>query len=199
MKSGRVDTYIENAAPFARPILTHLRSLVHRACPDVQETVKWSMPHFEYKGILCGMAAFKRHCAFGFWKASLLDVGVKPGEGMGQFGRITTLADLPADKTIIRLVKEAVALNEKGVKAPKGKPAAKAPARTPADLLAALKKNRKALVAFEAFSPSHRREYIEWITEARTDQTRQRRLETAVKWMAEGKGRNWKYESEVRD
>jgi uncharacterized protein YdeI (YjbR/CyaY-like superfamily) len=139
------------------------------------------------------MAAFKQHCAFGFWKASLLNVEGKPAEAMGQFGRITSLADLPGDKTLMRLVKEAAALNADRVKAPTRKTAPRAPAPPPPDLLAALKKNRKALVTFEGFSLSHRREYIEWITEARTDETRQRRLDTAVAWMAEGKGRNWKY------
>ncbi len=195
-RDSRIDAYIGNAAPFARPILTHLRKVVHAGCPDVEETIKWGSPHFDYKGVMCGMAAFKEHCAFGFWKGSLLKgLGSKSTEAMGQFGRITSVDDLPDERALIRLVKQAAALNDGGVKAPLRKNPPKAPVRTPPDLLAALKKNRRALAAFEAFPPSHRREYIEWITEAKRDETRRRRLETAVSWMAEGKPRNWKYAS----
>jgi uncharacterized protein YdeI (YjbR/CyaY-like superfamily) len=172
-----------------------LRKIVHAACPGVTETMKWSFPHFEYKGILCSMAAFTRHCSLNFWKGALLGIdGNKASEAMGQFGRIASREDLPSDRTLINLVKQAAALNEQGVKAPREKTTAKPAARPPADLLSALKKNRKALATFEAFSPSHRREYIEWITEAKSDATRQRRLQTTIEWLSEGKGRNWKYE-----
>lgn len=195
-RDSRIDAYIDNAAPFARPILTHLRKVVHAGCPDVEETIKWGSPHFDYKGVMCGMSAFKEHCAFGFWKGSLLKgLGSKSTEAMGQFGRIRTVDDLPDEKALVRLVKQAAALNDSGIKAPLRKNPPKAPVKTPPDLLAALKKNRRALAAFEAFPPSHRREYIEWITEAKRDETRRRRLETAVSWMAEGKPRNWKYAS----
>jgi uncharacterized protein YdeI (YjbR/CyaY-like superfamily) len=196
-KDPRVDAYIERSAPFARPILAHIRKVVHAGCPDVEEAMKWSAPHFMYKGMLCGMASFKEHCAFGFWKASLVkDSGNgATADGMGQFGRITSLADLPPAKKLEGLVRKAAALNDEGVKAPPRRKTAPRPAlRTPPDLQKALGANRKALAAFQAFSPSHRREYIEWITDAKGQETRQRRLAAALEWIAEGKSRNWKYE-----
>ena len=191
----RVDAYIKNAAPFARPILTHLRRVVHASCPDVQETMKWSFPHFDYKGIFCSMAAFKEHAAFNFWKGQLLSeklpqVGEK---AMGQFGRITSLADLPNAKTLTRLIKTAAKLNDDGVKVQRMPTGTRAPLPPPAELIAALKKNKKAQTTYEAFPPGQKREYIEWIAEAKQDATRAKRLTTAVEWMAEGKPRNWKY------
>ena len=195
-KDPRVDAYIEKAQPFARPILARIRKAVHAACPDAVETVKWSMPAFEYKGPLVGMAAFKAHCTLGFWKASLMTSVPqdKRGQAMGHFGRFESLDDVPSEAALVRMIKEAAALNDAGVKAERKKAAPKPPPKVPAYLLAALKKNRKAIAAWAAFPPSHQREYIEWITEARTDETRTRRLETAVGWIAAGKGRNWKYE-----
>ena len=189
-KDPRIDAYIAKAAPFARPILIHLRKLVHAGCPEVEESVKWSNPSFAHKGIMCGMAAFKEHCAFGFWKHALVVGGDGDRAAMGSFGRITSLDDLPPDKTIIGYVKKAAELNASGVKPPR---APKAPIRVPADVTGALRKNARARRHFEGFSPSHRREYLEWITEAKTDATRQKRLATAIAWIAEGKGRNWKY------
>ncbi len=193
-RDPRIDAYIEQAQPFAKPILRHVRKLVHQAVPGVDETVKWSFPHFQYKGMLCSIAAFKAHCAMGFWNQSVLDEDEKQRTAMGQFGRITSIDDLPADRTFVALVKKAAALNEAGVK-PKRVVRAPKPVLEPPDyLLDALKRNRKAQSAFDAFPPSHRREYIEWLTEAKTDATRQRRLDAALGWIAEGKGRNWKYE-----
>jgi uncharacterized protein YdeI (YjbR/CyaY-like superfamily) len=193
-RDPRVDAYIEKAQPFARPILRQIRKAVHAGCPEVLETIKWSVPAFEYKGPLCGMAAFKAHCVFGFWKSALLE-GVPGTENpMDQFGRLTSLEDLPSEKTLIGLVKQAVKLNDAGIKLSREKKPPKPPAKVPADLAAALKKNSKARAAFDAFSPSHRREYVEWITDAKQEATRQRRLDTAIQWIAEGKGRNWKYE-----
>lgn len=198
-KDPRVDEYIERSAPFARPILKHLRRLMHTGCPQVEETIKWGFPHFEYKGILSQMSAFKQHCAFGFWKGKLLArpgrAGLKPDDSaMGQFGRITDRSDLPSDRTLIALIKRAVALNEEGVQLP-------APARAtgerkldvPAYFMAALRGNPRALKTFKGFSFSCRKEYVEWVTEAKGEETRRRRLETAIEWMAEGKVRNWKY------
>jgi uncharacterized protein YdeI (YjbR/CyaY-like superfamily) len=191
-KDPRIDAYIAKAPAFAKPILAHLRQLVHRGCPDVVETIKWSCPHFDYKGMMCGMAAFKSHCSFGFWNGAL-DVPEKQG-AMGNFGPLKLLADLPKDSRIVRWVKEAAALNEAGVKRrPLRRTKPRRNIAMPRDLSAALKRNAKARATFEAFSPSHRREYLEWITEAKTDETRQRRLATALEWMAEGKSRNWKY------
>ena len=197
----RVDAYIAKSAAFAQPILSHLRKLVHKGCPGVTETVKWGMPFFEYGGeIVCNMAGFKEHCSFGFWKASLLKdpegaLNIKDKNSMGHFDRIGSLKDLPADKIIVALVKEAALLNEQGIK--KASPAKKAPKAAlpePAELTAALKKNKKARIAFDAFPPSHRREYIEWIAEAKTEATRGKRIATTVEWLLEGKSRNWKYQ-----
>lgn len=194
----RIDAYIEKSADFAKPILEHIRRLVHKACPDVEETWKWSFPHFDYKGMLCSMAAFKQHATFGFWKQSLLEQSAFPAEktAMGSFGRITSKKDLPSDKVIIGLIQQAMELNEKGIKAAKPRPtaAAKTELPVPDDLVAALSKNKKARSQFDKFSYSHRKEYIQWITEAKTEPTRNKRLATTLEWLAEGKSRNWKYE-----
>jgi uncharacterized protein YdeI (YjbR/CyaY-like superfamily) len=195
-KDPRVDAYIARSADFAKPILTHIRQVVHSACPEVEETLKWSSPHFMYKGMMCGMSAFKEHCAFGFWKGSLIvgKNGGKVEDAMGQFGRITKISELPSKKVLAGYVKRAMELNEAGVKSPSY--AQRKPRKAlavPGDLLARLKKNKKALATFEAFRPSHRYEYIEWITEAKGEETRKRRLETAIEWISEGKPRNWKY------
>jgi uncharacterized protein YdeI (YjbR/CyaY-like superfamily) len=195
-RDPRVDAYIAKSADFARPILTTIRDTVHAACPDVVEEIKWSFPHFTYKGMLCSMASFKQHCAFGFWKGSLVVGGsAKEADAMGQFGRLAKVSDLPPKKTLVRYVKKAMELNDQGIKVEK-----RPPRRTtvdtapPADLAAALKKNTKANASFNALPPSHRREYIEWITEAKGAETRARRLAQSLEWMAEGKSRNWKYE-----
>ncbi len=198
----RIDAYIDNARPFAIPILRKLRKWVHAGCPEVVETLKWSCPSFEYKGILCGMAAFKADCTFGFWKHDLLG-----GEGagltkveesaMGQFGRITNLAQLPKERAMIGLVRKAAALNEAGIRAPARKrAAANRPRRlqVPTYFAKALEANRKAKETFSGFSYSHRKEYVEWIVEAKQEATRERRMKQALAWLAEGKSRNWKYE-----
>ena len=192
----RIDAYIAKSNEFARPILEHLREVVHGACPEVEETMKWSFPHFMYKGMLCGMASFKAHCAFGFWKAELLVAAAdaKTQEAMGQFGRITSVADLPSKKVLAGYVKQAMKLNDDGVKAPaRAKPATPRPLTVPDYLLAALAARPPALEHFEAFSTSGKREYVDWLEEAKAEATRLRRLEQAVEWIAEGKARNWKY------
>jgi len=194
-RDPRVDDYIRKAAPFAQPILTDIRQTVHASCPDVEEAMKWSFPHFLYKGMLCSMAAFKQHAAFGFWKGSLVTGSGKGPDAMGQFGRITKRSDLPSSKVLAGFVKKAAKLNDAGVKvAREPKRTTAKPVKTPADLAAALKKAPNAKAGFDALSPSHKREYVEWITEARTEDTRARRLAQAIEWMAEGKSRNWKYE-----
>jgi hypothetical protein len=197
-KDKRIDAYIAKSSEFAQPILTYLREVVHEGCPEVQETIKWGMPHFEHKGIMCGMASFKEHCAFGFWKGSLIidPKEIKSVDAMGQFGRITSLKDLPAKKILVGYVKKAAELNEAGIKNP-----ARVKQRTetkelsvPDYFIAAIKKNKKALATFDGFPYSKKKDYVEWVTEAKTDETRDRRMKTAVEWMAEGKARHWKYE-----
>ncbi|MDN3669047.1 YdeI/OmpD-associated family protein [Echinicola jeungdonensis] len=194
----RIDEYIGKSASFAQPLLVHMRSLVHQACPEVKETIKWGMPHFMYKDeILCSMAAFKAHCAFVFWKATLMkDPALQEnalGEtAMGHLGRITALADLPSDEEMVSYLHEAMELNEKGAKPPK-KLAQKKDLQLPEDLREALSANAKAFESFENFSYTHQKEYIDWISEAKTKSTRQKRLKTAIDYMEEGKPKNWKY------
>lgn len=213
----RIDAYIARAAPFAQPILNHLRAVVHAACPQVEETIKWGMPSFVYGGkILCGMGAFKQHATFGFWQGASV-VGASPErsrEAMGQFGRLTQVGDLPGKRELSKLLKQAMALIDAGGKKTSGRTASeKAPAdRTstsdvpasktrvpkppvviPDDLAAAFKKNAKARATYAAFSVSQQREYVEWIESAKLEQTRGGRVAQAVEWMADGKIRNWKY------
>ena len=172
-KDPKIDVYIAKSADFAKPILTHIRSFVHAVCPDVEETLKWGFPHFMHKGILCSMASFKQHCAF---------------------GRITSLSDLPKDEVLIGYIKEAVRLNDADIKVPaRTKPKARKDLVIPDDLTSALKQNQKAMATFESFTYSHKKEYVDWITEAKGEETRKRRLATAIQWMAGGKPRNWKY------
>lgn len=199
-RSPQVDAYIAKAAPFAQPILEKIRDAFHAAHPEIEEVMKWSIPHFQYKGIVGSMAAFKYHVSWGFWKASLMP---DPKGILSPVGDRTSMAgvklasekELPPKKVMVEYVRAAIRLNEEGVKverAPSTRSAA--PIEVPDDLAAALKKDKKAKAAFEAFSPSHKREYIEWITEARQEATRQKRLATTLEWLAEGKSRNWKYE-----
>ena len=194
-RDPKVDAYIARQADFARPILEYVREAVHEACPDVEETIKWGMPSFMHAGgILCGMAAFKQHASFGYWKHALVVGEGEERTGMGSYGKLASVKDLPPRRTLLAHVRKAAKLNEEGVKAPAARKAApKPPPEAPADLLAALGKNAKARAVFEQFPPSHRREYIEWIVEAKREETRSRRVAQAVEWMAEGKQRNWKY------
>ena len=196
-RDPRIDAYIERAAPFARPILAHARALVHQACPQVEETIKWGMPTFVHAGgILCGMAAFKQHASFGFWKHALVVGEGEPRDGMGSYGKMLSLDDFPAKKIVLAHIRKAMKLNEDGVKMPAARKAAsKLPPEMPEDLVAALNKDKAAKATFDAFPPSCRREYIEWIVEAKREDTRVKRLAQAVEWMAEGKRRNWKYEN----
>jgi uncharacterized protein YdeI (YjbR/CyaY-like superfamily) len=198
-KDPRVDAYIAKSADFAKPILTHIRELIHQGCPDVEETMKWSMPFFMYKGMFCHMAAFKAHCSLGFWKSKLVvgkesSASNQDNDGMGQFGRISSLADLPGDKKMLAYIKEAKRLNDEGIQKP-SKPRPKGPRELtiPAELTAALKKNRKASATFEAFSYSHKKEYVDWIAEAKREETKSQRVATTMAWLIEGKSRHWKY------
>ena len=191
----RIDAYIDSSPEFAQPILTHLRAAIHASCPDVAETMKWSRPHFEYHGLLCGMSAFKAHCGFGFWKGALMFPGMDEREAMGHFGRITSVKDLPSKKDLAAYIKKAMKLNEEGVTAPaRAKPAVPRPLNVPAYFQAALEANEAGLEKFNAGSTSFKREYVDWLEEAKTEATRERRMAQALEWIAEGKGRNWKYE-----
>ncbi|MGH7669497.1 MAG: YdeI/OmpD-associated family protein [Gemmatimonadaceae bacterium] len=198
-KDPRVDIYIANAADFAQPILTHLRKLVHAAVPEVEETIKWGCPHYYYHGNVCAMASFKTHASFGFWKNSLVVPANKrpaDSDAHGSFGRLQSLKDLPSAKELTAYIKKAAALNVAGVKAPqfanrKPRPALKAPPY----LTAAIRKNARAAATWQSLPPSQKREYIDWVTGAKTDATRERRLATTVEWLAEGKRYNWKYTS----
>jgi uncharacterized protein YdeI (YjbR/CyaY-like superfamily) len=199
-KDPRVDAYIAKSQDFAKPILEHFRELVHKACPDVEETIKWGFASFDYKGPFCSMASFKQHCAIGFWKATLvknskLTINTKSENAMGQLGRVASLKDLPKDKELLAYLKEAAKLNADGVKLPP-KPKSKEPKElaVPDYFTKALKKNKKALETFNNFSYSKKKDYVEWITEAKTEETRIKRMATAIEWLAEGKARNWKYE-----
>lgn len=195
----KIDAYIEKSAEFAQPILHHLRELVHTACPEVVESIKWSFPNFEYAGsLLCHMAAFKQHCTFGFFKGALLEdpngaLTATGEQAMGHLGRITSLSDLPPDGVLIGLIQQAMRLNEEKISIPKKK-SEKKDLEIPEYFLQALERHEKAREVFEKFSYSHRRDYLEWIAEAKTEATRDKRLQQAMEWMAEGKGRNWKYE-----
>jgi uncharacterized protein YdeI (YjbR/CyaY-like superfamily) len=193
----RIDAYIAQSADFAQPVLKHLRSIVHAACPQADEAIKWGFPHFVYGGrILASMASFKAHCAFGFWHGEQVAEAGKGHEAMGQFGRIASLKDLPAKGELAKMVKKAAALIDAGVKPARAVKAAPKPVLAPPlELAEALARNASARRTFEAFSPSQRREYIEWIVEAKRDDTRARRLAQTIEWLQEGKTRNWKYEA----
>ena len=201
--SPEIDSYVANAQPFARPILTHVRDLVHQACPEIEETIKWSQPFFVYRGaILCNMAGFKAHCSFHFWGREISGVlresKVLSEENITSFGRISTLSSLPADEQMLTWIRKAVAFIDSGqytspVAARSKKERSKA-AELPAEFETALRKNQKASAAFQAISPSCKREYIEWINEAKRSETRDKRIATALEWIAEGKQRNWKHQ-----
>jgi uncharacterized protein YdeI (YjbR/CyaY-like superfamily) len=202
----KVDAYLAKVQPFAQPIMAHLRELVHKACPEIEETIKWSRPFFEYRGaILCNMSAFKEHCSFGFWGeeigAVLREAGVLGEEGMGSLGRITSVARLPSDKQMLGWIRQAAAFVDNGqytspiaARRKVVKPQ-KSVLETPPEFAAALRRNKKAAAAFAAFSPSCKREYVEWVADAKRPETRDKRISTAVAWIAEGKQRNWKYQN----
>lgn len=196
----RIDAYIKKAQPFAQPILAHLRAVVHAACPDVEETLKWGTPAYTYKGkILSITAGFKQHCAFVLWNGEqvLKATDNKSAAAMGQLGRLTGLKDLPARRTLVGYVKSAAKLIEQGGAKARGPKAKKPPVRVPGDLKEALALDARAKATFDTLSPSHKREYVEWITEAKTAPTRERRLATTLEWLGEGKHRNWRYETRI--
>lgn len=201
-KITAVDQYILKSQAFAQPILIHLRELVHRVCPDVEEKIKWGMPFFDYKGeMLCHMAAFKQHAVFSFWKASLMKDPVlmenaKAETAMGHLGKLTTLKDLPSDKKLTAWIKEAMDLNDKGIKIKKEFASNKTVKALdiPAPLLKAIKADKAAKANWDAANYSFKKEYATWVAEAKTDATRDKRIKEAVLLISEGKGRHWKYQ-----
>ncbi|MBA2687415.1 MAG: YdeI/OmpD-associated family protein [Gemmatimonadaceae bacterium] len=192
----RVTAYIKKQQPFAQPILRYLREVVHEAVPECEETLKWGAPAYMHHGIVCITAGFKKHTAIVLWKGPLIlnTKGKRADEAWGDYGRVTTIDDLPARSTLIKYLRAAAKLNEDGVKIPaRKKPVKGRPVEVPEVLAKALKKNKKARETFEAFSPSHRREYTEWISEAKRDETREKRLANTIEWLEQGKPRQWKY------
>ena len=195
----RIDDYISESVDFAKPILNHLRKLIHIACPQVEETIKWGFPHFDYNGMMCSMASFKHHCAFGFWKAAIMkdadQLKENNANAMGHSGKIKNLKDLPPDEIIIDRIKEAMKLNEEGIKLPERKKSDKKPEIiVPFSLKKELVKYKKASDTFNNFSPFNKRDYIEWIEEAKTEDTKKKRILKTIELLTEGKKRNWKYE-----
>ncbi len=199
-KDERIDAYIANSAPFAQPILSHLRALIHDVCPEVVETWKWSFPNFDYKGnSFVSLASFKKHCALRFWRASLMEdpdniFNISENGALGSLNKICALTDLPDDSVLIKYLKAAVKLSEEGKKAPKtSKSKTAEPIKTPDDLAIALTANEAASKLYNNFSNSHKKEYVVWIEEAKTLATRNKRIAQAVEMIAENKSRNWKY------
>jgi uncharacterized protein YdeI (YjbR/CyaY-like superfamily) len=199
----KVDAYIAKSQPFAQPILSHIRELAHKACPDVEETIKWSMPFFELRGVVLGhMAAFKQHCAVGFWgpemHAILGEDGLLSENGMGSLGKVTSLKELPSDKKLLSYYRQAAGFVASGQRTKSiariKKPPKPAP-EVPAELSAALKKNKAAAKLFAGLSASCQREYVDWIVEAKRPETKEKRVAQSVQWIAEGKQRNWKYQN----
>ena len=203
-RDPRVDAYIAKAPPFAVPVLEHIRAAMHAGCPELVETIKWSRPFFELDGrVFAGMSAFKAHCKLILWRrGSGMEAGTDAdGEAdMGQFGRIESLADLPSAaalrKLVVATVKDVRAAREAVAEAsPAPRRAARPAPSVPDDFAAALRAQRAAKAFFDAFTPSQQHEYVDWIVEAKRDATRAARIAQAVEWIAEGKKRNWKYES----
>jgi len=198
MYDPRIDQYINNSQLFAQPVMIKLRELIHKGCPEITETIKWGMPSFDYMGPLCGFASFKNHCTFGFWKTALIkdpenylqESSAQGGTAMGNLGRMTSVKDLPPARIMIDFIKQAMKLNADGVKIAKKPAVSKKNIPVPEELKQALKKNAKATFYFEKFSSSQQKEYNEWIADARTDTTRNRRIELAIEWISEGKIRN---------
>jgi len=200
-KIKEIDSYIAKAQPFAQPVMKHFRELVHKTCPDVEEKMKWSFPHFDYKGqMMCSMASFKQHCVIGFWKAQLIDGklvdNAKSEVAMGHMGRLTSLKDLPPDKQLVTWIRKAMKLNDEGIVISKPKPSEKDKKEftVPRELTVAINKNKKAKATWDKASYSFRKEYVMWVDETKTEATRNKRIETTVEWVSEGKARNWKYE-----
>lgn len=195
-RDPRIDAYIAKAAPFAQPILNYVRERVHAAAPEAEETLKWSMPSFTIGGkILIGMAAFKQHAALNFWRGQELKGAEASRDAMGQFGRLTSIDDLPGDTELDALIRQAAELAKTAPAPRKVKHEPKPPAELHPQFAEALAANPKARTTLDSFPPSARREYLDWIAEAKQESTRAKRIADAVQWLSEGKRRHWKYEN----
>jgi uncharacterized protein YdeI (YjbR/CyaY-like superfamily) len=191
-KTKEIDAYIAKSADFAKPVLIHVRALIHKVCPEVEEKIRWGFPNFDYKdNVMMIMAAFKQHCTVGFWKSSLIK---SLGSKLGKNDPITSIKDLPTDKELAVFIKEAMKINDQGIKVQKTRSTEKKELIVPDYFIKTLSKNKKLLQTFEKSSYSYKKEYVDWITQAKTEETRNKRIVTALEWIAEGKGRNWKYE-----
>ncbi len=194
-RDPRVDAYIARAQPFAQPILEHVRERVHAVVPEVEETLKWSAPSFTFNGkILLMMAAFKAHAVANFWRGQELRGEQAEADAMGQFGKLTSVDDLPPDKDLEALIRKAAELTAAAPAPRKAKNAPKPPHELHPEFAAALKAAPKAKATLESFPPSARRDYLEWVGEAKQDATRQKRIATSIEWLSEGKRRHWKYQ-----
>jgi len=195
-----VDAYAEGVEAFAKPILAHLRGLIRATCPEVVETLKWGIPHFDYRGeMMCIFAAYRSHCAFSFWKSALMsDPRLKASIDLPAskrfMGKLRSLADLPVDAELTAWIREAMLLNEQGAKvAPRKTSAAPKIVVAPPAFVERLAASPSVKAMFESKSASFQKEYNVWIAEAKTEATRDKRINEALAWIAEGKGRFWKY------
>ena len=195
-RDPRIDAYIANAPAFAQKILSHVRERVQAAAPEAEETIKWSAPAFTVDGkILLVMASFKAHAALNFWRGQEVGDGSPKAGAMGQFGRLTSLADLPSDDELDAIIREAAALAKTAPAPRKTKNAPRPAPELHPEFAAALAKAPKAKAVLDDFPPSAQRDYFEWIGEAKQDATRQKRIATAVEWLTEGERRHWKYQN----
>ncbi|KAF2080744.1 YdeI/OmpD-associated family protein [Flavobacterium sharifuzzamanii] len=193
-----VTAYIAKMADFAKPILNHLREVIFSACPEAEENIKWGTPHYSYKGDhLVMMGGFKQHCSFSLYKAELMkdaeiQASVKAGKKFGYMDKIKDLSELPSKEKLTAYIKEAMVFNENGTAKPKPvKEKSTAEVVAPKEFVDALKKDTKATEIFESKSPSFRKNYIIWIADAKTDETRNKRISQSLEWIAEGKDRFW--------
>ena len=205
MRSNEIDSYIEKAADFAKPILMKIREIIHKACPEVTESIKWSFPNFEYKGhIICSMSAHKKHCSFGFWRGNDMEdpdkILQQTGKtAMGHLGQLKSIDDLPKDEIITRYLLQAIELSQKTKSKSNSNAEVKvkksiAAPEVPDYFMELLKQSPGAKLNFEKFSNSCKKEYVEWISDAKTEKTRLKRLSEAMEMIKEGKNRNWKYQ-----
>jgi hypothetical protein len=202
--NAQVTAYAAAMPAYAQPIFAHLRALIHTTCPDTDEAIKWSIPHFERDGdYLCIFAASPGHASFTFYKQQLMsDPRLRDNLNLPAIkrfmGRLTSLSDLPDDATLAAMLQEAADLNARGVRlpdrAPKTPPVIDMPSAVATAVATALAANPAAQAVWDAKSAAWRKDYLVWITAAKTDPTRDARIAEALDWIADGKARFWKYQ-----